>query len=173
MSHLHFERAAVVVGIVLMTACAGPTPDSPPATNRDTPTPPPASQKAQTPEEQRDAIRKARSEEAEFAKSLVAAVQAETRNDAWASQKEQELKTSFASSSGPRGVLKSVECRSSKCDLQFEVSTRATADSPAGPVAVFNQWIAASQSCGYTILAPEAEAIRIVMDCAQPSPKTD
>ena len=178
MSNFHLKQAAVIVGIVLVAACAGPSPERPPAINRDAPTPLPVSQKPQTPEEQRDVIRKSRAEEAEYAKKLVAAVQAEARNEVWASQKEQELKTSYASSGNPRGVLKSVECRSTKCDLQLEVPTRAMPDSFAGPVAAFNQWIAASQPCGYTIvasevLAPGPEAIRIVLDCAQPSPKIE
>jgi hypothetical protein len=94
-----------------------------------------------------------------------------------ASQKEQELKSSYASSGNPRGVLKSVECRSTKCDLQLEVPTRDMPESPAGPIAAVNEWIAASQPCGYTIVAGEVlargpETIRIVIDCAQPSPKT-
>ena len=177
MSNNHLKRVAVVVGTVLTAACAGPSPDRPPAINRDTPAPP-VIQRPQTPEEHREAIGKARADEAEYAKKLAAAVQAETRNDSWASQKEQELKTSYASSGNPRGALKSVDCRSTKCDLLLEVPARDMPDSPAGSIASVNQWIAASQPCGYTIVAGEAlalgpEAIRIVIDCSQPSPKND
>jgi len=171
------ERMAVIVGIVLMAACGGPTSDRPPATNSDTPAPP-VIQRPQTPEEHREAISKARAEEAEHAKKLAAAVQAETRNDSWASKKEQELRASYASSGNPRGVLKSVDCRSTKCDLLLEVPARDMPDSPAGSIASVNQWIAASQPCGYTIVAGGAltlgpGAVRIVIDCSQPSPKSD
>jgi hypothetical protein len=176
MSYIHLERAAVVLGTVLMAACGGPSPDRPPATNRDTPGPP-VIEKPKSPEEHRETMTKARAEEAEYAKKLVAAVQAEARNDAWASQKEQELKTSYTSSNNPRGALKAVECRSTKCDLQLLVPTREMPNSPAGPIAAVNQWIAATQPCGYTIVAAEAvaqgpEAIRIIIDCSQPSPES-
>jgi hypothetical protein len=135
-------------------------------------------QKPQSPEEQRETMSRARAEEAANVKTLAAAMQAEARNDAWASQKEQELKTSYASSGHPRGALKSVECRSTKCEVLLEVGARDMPNSPAGPIAAFNQWIAATQPCGYTIVAGEAAAlgpgaIRIVIDCAQPSPKID
>lgn len=177
MSSIHLKRAAIVVGTLVIVGCAGPSPERPSPTNRDSPRPQ-VSEKPQTPEEQRQAIQKARAEEAEHVKKLAAAVQAESRNDAWAAPKEQELKTSYASSGNPRGALKSVECRSTKCDLQLELPTSDRTDSPAGPVAAVNQWIAASQPCGYTVFGGEAlergpAAIRIVIDCAQPSPKDD
>jgi hypothetical protein len=116
-------------------------------------------------------FKKARAEEAEYAKKLAAAVQIETRNDAWASQKEQDLRRSFSSKGKPQGALKSVECRSTKCDLQLEVATRDAPDAPAGPFAAINQWIAASQPCGYTIVAGDTMAqgpgvIRIFLVCA-------
>ena len=121
-------------------------------------------------------MRTARAEEAEYAKKLVAAVQAEARNDAWASQKEQELKTSYASSDSPRGGLKAVDCRSTKCELQVVLSPREMPNSPAGPIAALNQWIAASQPCGYTIVAAEALEQRLLdrhgRDAERPSARS-
>ncbi len=174
MSKIHLERAAVVFGIVLMAACAQPSTDRPPATGRDAPLPP-AVETAQTPEQRLAAIKTARAEEAEYAKRLAAVVQAEARNDAWASQKEQDLKRSYASLAKPGQALKSVECRTTKCDVQFEVATKELPDTSAGPIAAVNEWIAASQPCAYTLVAGEvlaqpAAVVRIFLDCAQPSP---
>jgi hypothetical protein len=64
------------------------------------------------------AVGKRRAQEADYLNGLATAVKQEKRNEAWAAQKESELRASYAAEKGiPPGALKSVECRSSKCEL--------------------------------------------------------
>jgi hypothetical protein len=119
------------------------------------------------------AIRNAQAQEAAHLNALAAAVAAEPRNDAWASPKETELRQTFATEQGlPRDALKSVNCRSSKCDLQLDLRPLPQAARPDQQWAAVNYWIANSQPCGYTMApAPGAgrlsRAIRIFLDCGK------
>jgi hypothetical protein len=63
-----------------------------------------------------------------------------------------------------------VECRSSKCDLQFQVSP-AEKDTVEQRAAI-NHWIAATQPCGYTRTPwPNSEEasgeIRVFLNCGE------
>ena len=133
----------------------------------------PALTGAQLAEQQIAAIEKTRVQEADYLKGLATTVKGEKRNDAWAAQKESELWTSYAAEKGiPRGALKSVECRSSKCDLQLQVSAEQSPKAAVEQQIAINQWIAWSQPCGYTMttgsgLEQPPGAIRIFLDCSK------
>jgi hypothetical protein len=129
-----------------------------------------ASTNAQPPEQRIALLQKARTQELEYLKGLEKTIREEKRNEAWAAKKESELRSSFSAEKGHQNdVLKSVECRSSKCDLQFQVSEGK--DSVEQRAAI-NQWIAATQPCGYTMTPwpnpeqPSAE-IRAFLNCGE------
>ena len=102
---------------------------------------------------------------------LATAVKEEKRDDVWASQMETELWTSYAAETNlPRGALKSVECRSSKCDLQLQLYPEHSPQATIERQMAINHWIAANQSCGYTITSAPGSAqapgaMRIFLDC--------
>jgi hypothetical protein len=113
----------------------------------------------------------ARAQQADYVKGLAAAVRQERRNDAWAAQKEAQLRTSYATAPGvPPSALKSVECRSSKCDLQIQSSAEPGV-ATAQQMAVSN-WLAVREPCGFTIArGPALEeapgVLRIFVNCGQ------
>jgi hypothetical protein len=122
-------------------------------------------------EQQIALLQKARTQELEYLKELEKTIREEKRNEAWAAQKETELRKSFSAEKGlQNGVLKSVECRSSKCDLQFQVSLERKGS--VEQLAAINHWIAATQACGYTITPwPNPEQlsgeIRVFLNCGE------
>jgi hypothetical protein len=126
---------------------------------------------ALSPEQHVRLLQNAHSQELEYLKSLEKTIREEKRNEAWATKKESELRSSFsAEKSLPNGALKSVDCRSSKCDLQFQVSPGET-QTVEQQVAI-NHWIATSQPCGYTMTPwpnPEQESaeIRVFLSCSE------
>ena len=108
----------------------------------------------------------------DYLKGLANAVKAEKRNDTWAAQKESELRSSYARAEGaPPDGLKSVECRSSKCDLQLQVNAEGASQAAIEHQMAINEWISGSQPCGYTLTTtgPGMEqtpgTIRIFLDC--------
>jgi hypothetical protein len=125
----------------------------------------------QSPEQHVRLLQNAHTQELEYLKNLEKTIREEKRNETWATQKESELRSSFsAEKSLQNGALKSVECRSSKCDLQFQLSLeeRQTVEQRAA----INQWIATSQPCGYTMTPwpnPEQESaeIRAFLNCSK------
>jgi len=134
-------------------------------------TPSPTPTNAQRVEQQMALLQKARTQKLEYLKGLEKAIREEKRNEAWAAQKESELRKSFLAEKGLQKIaLKSVECRSSKCDLQFQVSheEKETVEQRAA----INQWIAANQPCDYTMTTwpnPEQESgeIRVFLNCSE------
>jgi hypothetical protein len=108
----------------------------------------------------------------DYLKGLAKTVEAEKRNDTWAAQKESELRSSYARTKGaPPGGLKSVECRSSKCDLKLQVSGEPASKAAIEQKIAINEWISESQPCGYTLtttgpgVGQTPGAIRIFLDC--------
>jgi hypothetical protein len=134
-------------------------------------TPSPKPTNAQRVEQQMVLLQKAGTQKLEYLKGLEKAIREEKRNEAWAAQKESELRRSFSAEKGLQKVaLKSVECRSSKCDLQFQVSLeeKETVEQRAA----INYWIAANQPCGYTMTTwpnPEQASgeIRVFLNCSE------
>jgi hypothetical protein len=127
---------------------------------------------AQSPEQHVRLLRNAHTQELEYLKGLEKTIREEKRSEAWAAKKESELRSSFSGEKSlQNGALKSVDCRSSKCDLQFQVSPgeRQT----VAQQAAINRWIATSQPCGYTMTPwpnPERESgeIRVFLSCIEP-----
>jgi hypothetical protein len=128
---------------------------------------------AQLPEQHIAAIKNTRVQEADYLKGLATAVKEEKRNDVWAVQKETELRSSYAVEKGvPPGALKSIDCRSSKCDLQFQLRAEQSPKAPFEQHIAINEWIAASQPCGYTMTPPPGAAqapgeLRIFLNCSK------
>jgi hypothetical protein len=118
-------------------------------------------------------IKKTRVQEVDYLKGLATAVKEEKRNEAWAAQKESEVRKSYdADKSVPRGALKSVECRTSKCDLQLQPSGEQSLKGTIEQQIAINQWIGASQPCGYTMTTDPGSgqvpgAVRIFLHCSR------
>jgi hypothetical protein len=94
--------------------------------------------------------------------------EAEKRDDGWATQTETALRTSFdAEGSLPRGALKSVECRSSKCRLELYLSAESSPRAVVEQQAAITHWIAVNQPCAYTMTNPAAasQPMLIFLDC--------
>lgn len=131
------------------------------------------SPKAELPEQQIAAIKERRAQEADYLEGLAVSVKEEKRNDVWAAQKESELRSSYAAEKGvPPGALKSVNCGSSKCDLQFQLSPEQSPRATLEQQIAINQWIAGSQPCGYTMTTgPGTErttgAFHVFLNCSK------
>jgi hypothetical protein len=116
-------------------------------------------------------IKKTRVQEAESLKSLASAVQQEERYEAWAAQKEADIRSSYESDkSVPRSTLNSVDCRTSKCALQFQVTGEQSVKGAVEQQIAINEWIAANEPCGYTLtMEPGSKqsqgVVRIFLDC--------
>jgi hypothetical protein len=129
--------------------------------------------RAELAEQHAASIRNAGARETDYLNSLAAAVAREARNEGWATQKETELRrTSDADQSFPRGALKSVNCRASKCDLQLELGDVLSAGRADEQLAAINYWIAHSQPCGYTLApaagsTPTPRTVRVFLDCGK------
>jgi hypothetical protein len=125
-------------------------------------------QSPQPPEQRLTSINDARRQSTDYVNGLAAAVQAERRDDVWAAQKQSALRGSVAAErSLPRGALKSVECRSSKCSLQLNLSAERSPRAAVEQQAAITRWIAASQPCAYTMTNPAAvsQSMLIFLDC--------
>jgi hypothetical protein len=125
-------------------------------------------QSVRSPEQHVTSINDARRQSAEHLNGLAGAVQAEKRDDGWAAQKEIALRTSFDSEGSlPRGVLKSVECRSSKCRLELYLSAESSPRAIVEQQAAITHWIAVNQPCAYTMTNPAAasQEMLIFLDC--------
>jgi hypothetical protein len=172
-TRLAFALATLIgAGLPLTAAsCSSPAPAAtpPPAPQAQQQSQPQRPSAAQLAEQQLATMRQALAQEQEFIKGLAAAALAEPRSDAWAKQKEAELRK-FSPPKGMAGAtLKSVDCRSSKCVLRFQVSTDpgAASEQQAG----INYWVAANQPCEYTLTtAPDATKtpglVRVFLNCA-------
>jgi hypothetical protein len=133
----------------------------------------PALTRAQLAEQHLDSVEKMRVQQAEYLDGSATAVREEKRDDDWAALKEAELWASYAvGTSLPRGALKSVECRSSKCDLQLQVYVDQPSKAAVEQQIAIDHWIASNQSCSYTmtttlssVQAPET--MRIFLDCSE------
>jgi hypothetical protein len=125
-------------------------------------------QSARSPEQHVTSINDARRQSTDYLNRLAGAVQAEKRDDGWAAQKETALRTSFdAEGSLPRGALKSVECRSSKCRLELYLSAESSPRAVVEQQAAITHWIAVNQPCAYTMTNPAAasQPMLIFLDC--------
>jgi hypothetical protein len=103
-------------------------------------------------EERISQLDKKKAQTVDYLNGLAAAVHAEKRNNAWATKKEAELVASYGQAKDtPSNGLKLVNCRSSKCALELQVNTDESPEVSIAQQIAINQWIAESQSCGYTI----------------------
>ncbi len=125
-----------------------------------------------SPDQHRAALESRRLEEARFLKTLANGVQNEPRNDAWAQDQEAALRASYSVDSRlPRGALRTIDCRSSKCELQLQMNPPRQPFTAADQYHAVNRWIAAHQPCAYTLAMPPisagtTETAHIYLDCA-------
>jgi hypothetical protein len=161
--------ACTLAGLIAAASCSSPAPAAPAQQEPQHQAQPPHPTAAQFAAQKQAEMQQARAQEEEFLKGLDAAVTAEARNEAWAKQKETELRK-FSVPKGMRAsTLKSVECRSTKCALRFQVSTdpKSAIEQQAG----IDYWVAANQPCEYTLTtAPDAAKtaglVRVFLNCA-------
>jgi hypothetical protein len=113
-----------------------------------------------------------------FVRLLAAAVSEEKRTNDWAARKESELRASHAAEKAiASSILRLVDCRSSKCELQMQVAGQQQPEAAIEQLILVGDWVARSQECGYTIAGgeisqPTAGTIRVFLDCgkrAQPA----
>lgn len=130
-----------------------------------------AATRVQRAEQELDSIRKAKLHVSDYLNKLATAVKEETRNDSWATKKESGLRTTYAAErSLPKGALKSVECRSTRCALQLQLGAEQSPETMIEQQAAVSRWISMTQPCGYTmtnaIASPGARGvIRVFLDC--------
>jgi hypothetical protein len=163
--------ACALAGLIAAASCSSPAPAAPAQQEpqQHQAQQPPRPNAAQLAAQKQTEMQQARVQEEAFVKGLDAAVAAEARNEAWAKQKEAELRK-FTVPKGMRAsTLKSVECRSSRCALRFQVSTdpKSAIEQQAG----ISYWVAANQPCEYTLTtAPDdtktAGLVRVFLNCA-------
>jgi hypothetical protein len=125
---------------------------------------------SQTPGQRIAAIHARDAAQSEYITGLREALQKEKRNSAWADKKETELLNSYeAQASAPRGGLRSVECRSSKCSLVVQLNEESPKETVEQQDAI-TQWISNGQSCAYTMssgpgIQSTAPALQMFLDC--------
>ena len=114
----------------------------------------------------------AEAQDAAYVGRLASALKGEKRDQAWARRKEFDLWMSYADGKKlTRGNLKTVECRTSKCELLLQSNTRNSLLATVQEEFAIDRWIA-SQGCGYTRAAIPASlqsprSIRIFLDCGK------
>jgi hypothetical protein len=123
----------------------------------------------QGPEQRIAAIQTRNTQQADYLNGLANVVRQQKRDAVWAAKKESDLFTSYETQAGvPRGSLKSVDCRSSKCSMLVQISDESLQGIVDQQNAI-TQWIS-GQSCGYTIssgpgVQSTAPAVQIFLDC--------
>lgn len=112
---------------------------------------------------------RAREETAAFTARTQEAFDKEERDPDWAADFEQQLASSYASDTTlPRDALKKVECRTSRCVLDFSFSS---ARDPIQAHLATLAWLSGSQSCGYYAEEPAEDLLagqsdqRVYIDC--------
>jgi len=112
----------------------------------------------------------ARAETAAFTARMQQSFDNESRDAGWAAEFEKELASSYARDrTVPKGALKQVECRTSRCVLDFSVkSARAPAEAHTAILA----WLSGSQPCGFYLEDTALETLqdsrfdqRVYVDC--------
>jgi hypothetical protein len=107
----------------------------------------------------------------EFERGLTTELQKENRDDSWASRQESELRASYKSSSDlPQNGLSSIECRYSKCVIQFRVDANSTPNDAIAQLNAITRWISTGQACGYTLIpvgntGALQDDVRIFLNC--------
>jgi hypothetical protein len=101
---------------------------------------------------------------------LAADVQAQRRDDAWATDREKALREAFGSSDMGKASLGQIDCRRTMCAISVALPPEVSPEARVRSLQAVEQWIAWSQPCGYAI-APEMSApggggeIKMVVDC--------
>jgi hypothetical protein len=120
---------------------------------------------------QKNADENAERTAAELARASMTAFQQEKRDERWAPQKESTLRGSFVRSGLAPGALKSVECRSSTCQLEIAPGADPM-EAFKGQITIGN-WLSASEPCGYTTFSNTSDSaqvpgsVRVYLQCAK------
>jgi hypothetical protein len=140
---------------------------------QNAPRPLPSEDERLDPRKQIDLMREVKSREADYLRGLAAGVTNEARDDTWAPQTEASLRNSYASAHLESAGLESVNCRTTKCEIQVQVKATQSPQSALDQQAAINQWISASTSCGYTFVPGQepmtmsASVTSIYLACAR------
>jgi hypothetical protein len=103
-----------------------------------------------------------------FLKSAKMSIQTETRDAAWASTRESDLKATFTQTEGLKDAsLTQADCRARGCLIEVDLQT---GNDPAALVArreAATDWIARNQPCAYMVASEDAtsSALTIVTQC--------
>ena len=123
-------------------------------------------QSASSPEQHLAAINDARRQSTDYVNGLAAALQLENRDNGWATQTESALRGSFAAEGSlPHDALRSVECRSTKCNLEVNLGAGRSPAALVEQQVAITHWISVTQPCTYTMTNPAAQTIRIFLNC--------
>jgi hypothetical protein len=166
-----FAQTPTYEGVVLEVLPVWYNPSATAALSQNVQPTPTAEVQRPMPEQQADSMRSAMSHETDFVNALAAAVQNEQRDYAWAQQTETGLRKSFASTRLAAGGLKSVDCRSSKCDIQLQLGATKSLQAATDQQTAITRWISAGTPCSYTVvprqdpLATSAAVMHIYLTC--------
>jgi hypothetical protein len=101
---------------------------------------------------------------------LAADVQAQSRDDVWATDREKALREAFSSSDMGKASLRQIDCRRTMCAISVALPSEVSPEARVRSLQAVEQWIAWGQPCGYAIV-PEMSAaggggeIKVVVDC--------
>jgi hypothetical protein len=108
---------------------------------------------------------------AEFLERLFTGFQHEQRDNSWATREESRLRAAFMGPGLAPGDLKSVECRSTQCQLEISSSINPL-DGVKKQLAVRN-WLGTNVPCAYTMVAPvdnvgtRPSPVRVYVNCGK------
>ena len=123
-------------------------------------------QSALSPEQHLASINDALRQSTDYVNGLAAAMQSEKRDNGWATQTESALRGSFAAEGSlPHDALRSVECRSSKCNLEVYLGAGRSPAALVEQQVAITHWMSVSQPCAYTMTNPAVQTMRILLDC--------
>jgi len=167
------RQPQTVEGAILEIIPVWFNPSAPAAISRNDQPAQAANDERPPPEQRVASMKVAKSHEAEFVSALAASVQNEQRDYAWAKQTEAGLRKSFASARLAAGRLGSVDCRSSRCDIQLQLPATRSIQAATDRQTAIARWISASAPCDYTVapgqdpLTPSASVMHIYLTCSR------
>jgi hypothetical protein len=124
----------------------------------------------QVAEERLAELTRRQSLQAAYLRDLSSAVSQEARHEVRASHMEMKIRKAAADLSV--GTVKTLTCKTSKCELQLEVSPPQSPQAAIEHQLAFDNWIAMIQPCSYAKIGAvprrnEPEVIRIFLNCRE------
>jgi hypothetical protein len=113
-------------------------------------------------------LRKTQAAEKAYIEKLSAAARGTPTDQKVASDQQQKLRDSISKADATlQRSLNRVECRDSKCALDFKVSQGVSGEARARELFAIDEWAAWSQSCAYTMVHDPAGdgTVQVFIDC--------